>query len=317
MADISQVTLLDNTTYDLKDATARKKGIFYGTCSTAADTAKKVVSSTFAVDGGNLYTGMTIAVKFTNSNTVASPTLEVTTSFTQNGSAATLTTTKSIKRYGTTAPSTSAATSWNAGAVVTFTYDGTYWQMHDWVNTTYSSMTVAEYEAGTGTTARNITPARLKGAILTWAPPVDHSSTATTYGTGTDANYGHVKLSASTSSTSGTSGGTAATPSAVKAAYDLANTANGTANSALSAAQGTLVFDTTYTISSGTATFSAHVYQNGTEITSTLQDSQFSWFYRLGTNDSTVSLGTGKTKAVTITTLGYGGHVGCTFDDGN
>ena len=53
--------------------------------------------------------------------------------------------------------------------------------------------------------------------------PTSHASTATTYGTGTSSNYGHVKLSDSTSSTSGTSGGIAATPSAVKAVYDLAN----------------------------------------------------------------------------------------------
>jgi len=31
-------------------------------------------------------------------------------------------------------------------------------------------MTDAEIAAGTGTTARNITPARLKSAITTWAP---------------------------------------------------------------------------------------------------------------------------------------------------
>ena len=55
--------------------------------------------------------------------------------------------------------------------------------------------------------------------------PTNHASSATTYGTGTSSNYGHLKLSASTSSTSGTSGGIAATPSAVKAAYDLAATA--------------------------------------------------------------------------------------------
>ena len=53
--------------------------------------------------------------------------------------------------------------------------------------------------------------------------PSSHASSSTTYGAGTSSNYGHVKLSDSTSSTSGTSGGTAATPAAVKAAYDKAN----------------------------------------------------------------------------------------------
>lgn len=52
--------------------------------------------------------------------------------------------------------------------------------------------------------------------------PKSHASSGTTYGKGSDTNYGHVKLSSSTSSTSGTTNGTAATPSAVKTAYDLA-----------------------------------------------------------------------------------------------
>lgn len=53
--------------------------------------------------------------------------------------------------------------------------------------------------------------------------PVSHATSTSTYGAGTGTNYGHLRLSDSTSSTSGTSGGTAATPSAVKAAYDLAS----------------------------------------------------------------------------------------------
>ena len=53
--------------------------------------------------------------------------------------------------------------------------------------------------------------------------PTSHASSATTYGKGDGTNYGHLKLSDSTSTTSGVSGGIAATPTAVKAAYDLAN----------------------------------------------------------------------------------------------
>lgn len=63
--------------------------------------------------------------------------------------------------------------------------------------------------------------------------PKKHATSATTYGKGTSSAYGHLKLSASTSSTSGESGGIAATPSAVKSAYDLANTANTNATLAL------------------------------------------------------------------------------------
>ena len=123
-------------------------------------------------------------------------------------------------------------------------------------------------------------------------------------------------LSTSTSSTSTT---TAATSSAVKTAYDLANTANGTANTALSGVNGTLIYDHTYTIANGVATFTAHVYCKGEEVTSNYQDSAFSWSYRLSDaisetgTPSVVSLGTGKTKTINITTLGLGGHVIGTF----
>ena len=182
--------------------------------------------------------------------------------------------------------------------------------------------TVAIANGGTGaTTAETAWTALGGGAIGKKASLVAsdipaHASTTTNYGVGNASNYGHLKLSASTSSTSGESAGIAATPSAVKSAYDLANTANGTANSALSLASGALYFDTTYTVANGTATFSAHVYSGGEEVTADYAATDFTWYYRLGATASTVSLGTGKTKDVTITTLGYGGSVGCTFDDG-
>ena len=89
----------------------------YGLCETAAGTAAKTVEMT----GFSLEKGITIHVKFTNTNTVANPTLNV------NSQGA-----KAIMRYGTTAPSTSVGTSWSAGSVVSFTYDGTYWQMNDY-----------------------------------------------------------------------------------------------------------------------------------------------------------------------------------------
>lgn len=56
--------------------------------------------------------------------------------------------------------------------------------------------------------------------------PINHRSTSTAYGIGSDTYYGHLKLSDSVDSTNGTGDGTAATPNAVKMAYDLANDAN-------------------------------------------------------------------------------------------
>lgn len=73
--------------------------------------------------------------------------------------------------------------------------------------------------------------------------PTSHASTSATYGAASTTNYGHVKLSTSTSSTSTT---LAATPSAVKSAYDRASTALTTANGKLGTA----------TYSNGTLTIS-------------------------------------------------------------
>ena len=63
----------------------------------------------------------------------------------------------------------------------------------------------------------NLTAANINAA------PKSHASTATTYGKGTNSNYGHVKLSDSTSSTlAAASDGTAATPKAVSDALQAA-----------------------------------------------------------------------------------------------
>lgn len=132
--------------------------------------------------------------------------------------------------------------------------------------------------------------------------------------TASTSAYGATKLSTATNSTATD---LAATPSAVKTAYDLANTANGTANTALSGVNGTLIYDHTYSISNGVATFTAHVYQKGVEVTNNYADSCFEWSYKLASavtgTPSVVSLGTGKTKTITISTLGYGGYVLGTF----
>lgn len=129
----------------------------YGYCTTGAGTVAKTVTVSPAVT--ELTTGLTIAVKFQYANTGSNPTLNV------NSLGA-----KAIKRYGTTAAGTSAAANWNANSVVMLVYDGTYWMLADWNNTTYSGMTDAEYQTGTSTSNRLITPARLKAAIELHAP---------------------------------------------------------------------------------------------------------------------------------------------------
>ena len=121
MADISKITTLDGTTYNIKDAVARK-GQYYGVCDTAGATVAKTVT----IDGiTELEVGLCINIKFTNANTVASPTLNV------NGLGA-----KNIRQYGTTnAAGTAATTGWYAGAVVQLTYDGSGWVRDQGFNT--------------------------------------------------------------------------------------------------------------------------------------------------------------------------------------
>ena len=97
----------------------------YGVCSTAAGTAAKTVQ----VENFSLEEGAVVIVKFTNTNSASSPTLNV------NGTGA-----KAIMRYGTTAASTSSSTSgWSAGAVQLLVYDGTNWVREYWSNSTYSN----------------------------------------------------------------------------------------------------------------------------------------------------------------------------------
>lgn len=91
----------------------------YGTCSTAAGTAAKVVTCS----GFNLVTGATVMVKFTNANTVANPTLNV------NSKGA-----KAIYYRGAALTASSLA-NWGAGDVVEFRYNGTQWDLLNVGNT--------------------------------------------------------------------------------------------------------------------------------------------------------------------------------------
>lgn len=153
---ISKVKL-GSTTHDIVAG-----GITYCTCETAAATAAKVAT----VVSGNftLFTGATVIVKFTNSNSATSPTLKV-------GE----TTAKPIYRYGTTkASSGTTTTGWVAGAIQMFTYDGTGWVRDYWNNTTYSVFTESGSSAKTGLVPKPSTTAGTTKFLredATWAIP--------------------------------------------------------------------------------------------------------------------------------------------------
>ena len=83
--------------------------------------------------------------------------------------------------------------------------------------------------------------------------PKAHASSATTYGIGTGSNYGHVKLSDSTSSTSEASKGIAASPKAVKDAYDKAVAAHLPVGAVIAYASNSSVHPAGYLLCNGAA----------------------------------------------------------------
>ena len=104
----------------------------YGTCDTAAGTAAKAVTCA----DFSLATGATILVKFTNANSVSSPTLNV------NSTGA-----KSIYYRG--AALTSSLYYWGAGDIVEFYYNGTQWNLLDVSNTNTNTDTKVKQSSST------------------------------------------------------------------------------------------------------------------------------------------------------------------------
>ncbi len=274
----------------------------HGACATAAATAAKVV--TIDDPSWTLEIGSIIGVKFSNSNSASSVTLNVNNTGAKNiyyNNAKYTSSSSSICGYknrtiyymydgtywvwlnagvldGNTVPAVQCETAASTAAKVgtcsshtllaksyvhvnmkyTNTYAGKITLNIDsagakdiWLNGQITSSTNYNLKAGTyiayydGTTFDfrddGLLPASISGnaatatkatqdgngnTITSYYAPKSHASTATTYGKGTGSNYGHVKLSDSTSlPSSDVSSGTAATPKAVYEAYDLADSA--------------------------------------------------------------------------------------------
>lgn len=167
MADVSNIEI-NGTSYAVKDATAARRNVYYGTCTTAANTYKKVATvETFPLDGnGKPLVGTVVAIKFSNSN-----------SYKTEGQTYQLNV-NSTGDYPMYYNNAALATSTSANTLVAgyknrhifYMFDGSHWV---WLtasydsNTTYSGMTQAEVDAGTGTTARLITPQRLRDNFYT------------------------------------------------------------------------------------------------------------------------------------------------------
>ena len=152
--------------------------VFYGTCSTSAGTTAKVVSCS---DFSDFTTGAILTVKFTNGNTVSSPSLNV------NSKGA-----KYVVKYGTTA---SLAYSWGAGEAVSFVYDGTYWCMINGLPATTSYYGVTKLQSTIDSTSSTaLTPSAVNDFVKsgTWTPSVTGVTAASLTSSGSYIKVGNI-----------------------------------------------------------------------------------------------------------------------------
>lgn len=160
MADISQIKLPDNNTYNFKDTLARGLKMYYGLCTSAANTAAKVVT-VGAEQDFKLTVGALLMVKFTKSNTASNVTLNV------NSTGA-----KGIYYNNAVFTGNSDSVCGYANANFIYMYGGSNWI---WVgrgaNTTYSAMSVAEGKTATATNSRTMRADYLKQIIQYHAVP--------------------------------------------------------------------------------------------------------------------------------------------------
>ncbi len=158
-------------------------GIAYATCSTASAAAAKVAVCT----GFKLTTGAAVLVKFSNTNSAASPTLNV------NSTGA-----KPIVAYGTTAIQ---AYAWKAGQAVMVVYDGTSWValVQSWATTTYYGITKLSSSTSSTSTTLAATASAVKAAYdrnswnsitLTNALGLAYGGTGATTAAGARTNLG-------------------------------------------------------------------------------------------------------------------------------
>ena len=156
MARIKAIELPDGNTYEVGN-----KKIWYGTCTTAAGTAAKVVSCE-GFTAAELEEGTILLVTFsaTNSGAVGSLTLNV------NDTGA-----KKIQYINNgIRGNLSSAGYLRADTTYPFIYDGTCWLVLINYNTTYSALSEADMHIGTATSSRLITAQRLKQAVEYHAP---------------------------------------------------------------------------------------------------------------------------------------------------
>ncbi len=154
--------LTDDLPTKVSDLTSDVGGnVFVGTCATAAATAAKEVTIS-ADQNFELQAGVMIVAKFTYTNSANNPTINVNNTGAKSIWYNTgLITTGNLNKAG------------YANRFCYFVYDGTNWVWINWSvdgDTTYSTMSVAEGQAGTATSQRVVRADYLKQIIQSYVP---------------------------------------------------------------------------------------------------------------------------------------------------
>lgn len=147
-----------------------KPNSYWGTCTTAAATAAKVVTVASA-QNFKLIPGAMITFKAPNTNTAQNPTINV------NSTGA-----KPVFYNSAVVTTSNLNKAGQNGRPATYVYDGTNWVWISWStddNTTYSTMSVSEGTTGTATNARTVRADYLKQIIEHYIPDIVDMTGAT------------------------------------------------------------------------------------------------------------------------------------------
>lgn len=174
------------STVVLSDILEGSSSSYYGVCETAAGTAAKEAFNVKTKTGktllySDLYNGLTITIRFVNSNTASNPTLNVNSigNF-------------PIYRYGTTVAGTSVQNSWPTNGIVSLTYDNALRAQGCWV------LNDVNYDTDTKVT-QTVTSADGDYPIILKATTATATVTTTTiFGAKIKANPNSGNISAST-----------------------------------------------------------------------------------------------------------------------
>lgn len=140
---------------------------FYGTSTTAAATAAKVVTVS-SDQNFVLKTGVMVTFKAPNTNTAQNPTINV------NNTGA-----KPIWYNSAVVATSNLNKAGQINRPATYIYDGTNWVWESWsldADTTYSTMSVSEGTTGTATSARTVRADYLKQIIQHYNPTVNNAT---------------------------------------------------------------------------------------------------------------------------------------------